>query len=496
MPRSKIAIYSRVSTEDQAEKGLSLEAQLNTCTQALLARGYEEPFRHFQDAGISAGTIAKRPGFTALLEEVKQRKVSVVIATKMDRLWRNTADALNTLEIFKKHGASVIILDLNVDTSTPMGEMVFTMMGAFSQFERKQTGERVKGVHRDRVLKGFYFGSCPIGYDWDSETKTFTVNDAESALVRRIYETYAAGQGAKGIATQLNREGRTTKRGNPWDRTTVQHVLRNPFYRGEVHYGRYAKSRSNWLKREPDWLQTKGNHPALIDPELWQAVRDRDAAKGRGRPSRTHLLSGLTFCGECQSSLVLRTSNRGASYGCSRVFRFGRAACPHAPMIKVALLEELVLPEVYRALEAVLKSAGKIKVQKTKKKEGRNRAWWEEDRRKNNFMFEHGGRTEEEWLEKERAIQAALLRLDRQETEGIVHPSMDILASQVALLRKEGIELKAKRSILESYLDRIVVSGATVEAHFAPYDWATWKEVVTIDRPYQGRRKIFAREVC
>ena len=150
----RLAIYSRTSTDHQ---GKGLEAQQRALRDYLTYRKVTD-YLEFSDDGVS-GTKRSRPGFDKLMAAVRADKVDMVLVYSYSRFARNTMHLLDSLAEFEKRKVAFISLSENIDTTTPGGRLVFTIMAGIAQFEREQIVERVKNGLRNAVAKGKVLGT-------------------------------------------------------------------------------------------------------------------------------------------------------------------------------------------------------------------------------------------------------------------------------------------------------------------------------------------------
>ncbi len=203
--------YTRVSTGKQAESGLGLTDQIETIEAAVARRGWQL-LDHAEDAGISGKTVAKRPALAAALARLDRGEADVLVAAKLDRLTRSVSDLAALLDRAARHGWAVVVLDVDVDSTTPAGEMVATMVGAAAQYERRLIAARTAAGHRVRRDRGERAGQAPL-----------LPGDVRAHIAAEA----AAGRSLRSIAAQLNAEGVPTARGGRWHASTVAHVVRS-----------------------------------------------------------------------------------------------------------------------------------------------------------------------------------------------------------------------------------------------------------------------------
>ncbi len=215
--------YIRVSTAAQANEGVSLEAQ-ETRIRAYCELQGMELIEVIVDAGES-GKSLNRPGVQLLLEKVNCKQVDAVVIHKLDRLFRNTQDALNTTQAFEKKGVALCSISEQLDTSTPMGKFFFTITAAFAEMERAMIAERTRVGLAQTRRNGRRIGDrTPYGYDLVDDR--LVPNMEEQSIIANVNALYTSGQGAYRIAKELNKLGITTKEGKGhWFPAQVQRLL-------------------------------------------------------------------------------------------------------------------------------------------------------------------------------------------------------------------------------------------------------------------------------
>lgn len=224
----KAIAYVRVSSEEQSREGVSLDAQEARVRAYAVMRGLEL-VEIFREEGVSAKTpLKKRPEGSKVVELLAKKKATHVIAVKLDRLFRNTADALSQSEQWDRAKCALHVIDMGgtaIDTASAMGRMFFTMAAAFAEMERNLTSERTKSAlgHKKAAAKA-YCHHTPFGYDRVGESLVECSGEMET--VKRIRAMRGTGHSYQQIANVLMHEGVPTKRGGTWHPITVQKVLR------------------------------------------------------------------------------------------------------------------------------------------------------------------------------------------------------------------------------------------------------------------------------
>ncbi len=231
----RAAVYTRVSTEDQAKEGFSLDAQLEKLSAYCKARDWEIAGTYVDD-GYS-GRNTRRPAYHRLLEEMEKWDTLLVI--KMDRIHRNSKNFMIMMEKLKQENKEFVSMTESLDTSTAMGRFVMDIIQRIAQLESEQIGERVyDGMEQKARTNGGSLGfNIPYGYDYIDGS--LQINIDESRYVKKIFELYLNGWGMKRIADYFNAEKIPTKRRGLWGAQTISRILKNPLYCGIFHWEKY-----------------------------------------------------------------------------------------------------------------------------------------------------------------------------------------------------------------------------------------------------------------
>ena len=201
--------YVRVSTSEQAGSGAGLEAQRGAITAEAERRSWEL-VQVFEDAGVSGKSMNGRHGLRGALQAVEGGTAEALVVAKLDRLSRSLLDFAALMERARKKGWSLIALDLGVDTSTPSGEMMASVLATFAQFERRLIGQRTMDALAVKRAQGVTLGRP---------------RELSAPAIERIGALHRDGLSLAGIARQLNSEGIETPRGGSWFPSGVKRVL-------------------------------------------------------------------------------------------------------------------------------------------------------------------------------------------------------------------------------------------------------------------------------
>lgn len=219
----KVIGYVRVSTDKQADLGVSLEAQAEKI-RAMAVVHSSELLDIIVDGGESAKSL-QRPGMERLLALVDGRKVQAVIVAKLDRLTRSVKDLCELLEMVERRGVALISVAESLDTSSAAGRLVLNIMTAVSQWEREAIGERTRDAMNHKRTNGERVGNIRFGYRLCADGKHVEHEPGEQAVIAAINDMRATGTSLRRIARNLNERGWHTRRGSDWRLESVARVL-------------------------------------------------------------------------------------------------------------------------------------------------------------------------------------------------------------------------------------------------------------------------------
>lgn len=215
--------YVRVSTDKQADLGVSLDAQAAK-VRAMAELHDAQLVDVVTDAGASAKSL-NRPGLARVLALVAAGAVDTVIIAKLDRLTRSVRDLADLLDTFAKHNVALVSVAESLDTGTAAGRLVLNVMASVSQWEREAIGERTRDALRHKRAHGQRVGTVPFGYQLGPDGVSLVAHLDEQRVSRLLRELREAGYTLAAIADELNRQGFRTRRGTPWQIRTVHHLL-------------------------------------------------------------------------------------------------------------------------------------------------------------------------------------------------------------------------------------------------------------------------------
>lgn len=339
------AIYPRVSTKSQSEKGTSLDGQVESCLKkAKELKINPDLIRIYREEGFTGEDI-DRPEMNKLRQDVKNRLVNRIIITHPDRLSRELVDKLIVCNEFEKYEVELVFVDTEYK-NTPEGELFFNMQSSIAQYELAMIKRRTsRGVIRS-VKEGknvMPMRVPPFGYDYID--KQLVVIDDEADFVRKIYQWYVYDNlTMRQIGEKLYQYGAKPKRKESlnWSAASIQKILTSEIYIGKYYYNRRKshkikgqKTVSGNPKREytfrdkEDWLLV--NVPVIVDETLFKLAQDKRESNGRhsGNLKHEYLLRGKIKCGCCglSYSAYSTTTKQTNKNGETKSWTFKRYRC-------------------------------------------------------------------------------------------------------------------------------------------------------------------------
>jgi site-specific DNA recombinase len=341
----KCAIYGRVSTDRQAEEGFSLPAQKERMTQFIQSQAWSITGEYIDD-GYSAKNI-ERPAIQRLLRDMKTGKFEVVVVYRLDRLVRSVIDLHHLLTEFDRYNVKFKSVTEAFDTTSAMGRLFITMVGAMAAWERENLAERVvMGMSRKASEGGRTGAIAPFGYTL-GENGNLVINSEEANWVRWIFENYKR-MGLRAIAMELNKRNVRSRRGLTWIASTLQYLIENPVYIGYLRWHHAGKSKG-------ETVLVPEAHEPIIDVGLFeevQAIRKERSSKGQ-KPKSDYAFSGLLKCARCGGRLMgAKYVNNGVE---RRVYRCkddrARVNCDMSMLPEDSITEWLLQHDFFNDLE-------------------------------------------------------------------------------------------------------------------------------------------------
>ena len=370
----KTALYCRLSQDDGLEgDSNSIQNQKNILQK--FAEDHHFPNLCFYvDDGFSGGNF-QRPAFQQMISDMENGEIGIIVTKDLSRLGRNQLHTgLYIEERFPMFGVRYIAINDNVDTDSSESNDLMPFKNLFNEWFIRDTSRKIRAVLKAKAERGERPGTrAPYGYIKDPETKKLAVDDEAAAIVRRIFAMCASGNGPSQIARILKKEQVLTPTmyaytrygmnhtcldtAHPynWSDSAIANLLENEIYLGNTVNMKYStksyKDKRRVEHSREECLVFKDTHPALITQEVWDIVQR--VRKNRRRPTKMeeqNKYSGLVFCADCGSNMVLhRARTMSASYNhftCRTYKKDGESCTGH--YIRECVLDEVVLEDLRR----------------------------------------------------------------------------------------------------------------------------------------------------
>jgi len=335
---NKISLYIRVSTEDQAKEGYSLEVQREYLEDFAKRENYDV-FKIYSDDGISAFST-RRPALQELLQDAKAKKFDLVLVYKLDRFSRNLKDLLMLVDELSSCGVAFKSATEPFDSTTSAGKLMFQQLGSFAEFERNRLAERVFPGMIKGVQLGNWQGArySPFGYNYNKAEKILKVNEKQAPIVKMIFEMAIADKPVRYIREYLTKKGYRNRNGNYFSAKLIRDILRNRVYTGKLvwnrcHYDKTQKTPKGYRYIKNDSSKvviSQGRHQPLISEEVFEQAQKALAKRRIEHKKRAgdYPLSAVMFCAKCNhkyhgisSIRNHRTKEKSRWYRCSGPIR-------------------------------------------------------------------------------------------------------------------------------------------------------------------------------
>lgn len=450
----KIALYSRVSTSEQSERGYSIHEQEQVLIKEVVKNfpGYD--YETYTNSGISGKNIDGRPAMKRLLEDVKANKIEMVLSWKLNRISRSMRDVFNIIHDFKEHGVGYKSISENIDTSNTSGEVLVTMFGLIGSIERTTLISNVKMSMNAKARSGEAITGRVLGYKLSLNPMTqkndLVIDENEANIIREIFDLYLNhNKGLKAITSILNKKGYRTINQKPFSVFGVKYILNNPVYKGFVRFNNHqnwAVKRRSGKSEENDVILVKGKHEAIISEATFDQVHEKLASKSF-KPGRLiggdFYLRGLIKCPECGNNMVCRRTYYNTKkskertikryYICSLFNRSGSSAC-HSNAINADVVERVINVHLNRILsqQHVIKQIATNVIDELKRKHNSE----------NDSMYDINSLEKQKSKIKTQQERLLELFLDDQMDSEMLKTKQSQMNEQLALLDKQLNEAK------------------------------------------------------
>ena len=374
----KTALYCRLSQDDGIE-GDSNSIQNQKAILQKFAEDHHFPSPCFYvDDGFSGGNF-QRPAFQQMISDMENGEIGIIVTKDLSRLGRNQLHTgLYIEERFPMFGVRYIAINDNVDTDSSESNDLMPFKNLFNEWFIRDTSRKIRAVLKAKAERGERLGTrTPYGYRKDPDTKKLIVDDEAATIVRRIFAMCAGGSGPSQIARILKKEQILTPTmyaytrfgmnhtcldtAHPynWSDSAIANLLENEIYLGNTVNMKYSTKSYKDKRRvehpREECMVFENTHPALITREVWDMVqRVRKNKRRLTKMEEQNKYSGLVFCADCGSNMVLhRAHTMSASYNhftCRTYKKDGEACTGH--YIRECVLDEIVLEDLRRVTSA------------------------------------------------------------------------------------------------------------------------------------------------
>lgn len=366
----RVAAYCRVSTDNEDQIN-SYNSQVEHYTEYIKKNNEWTLAGIYADEAITGTQVDRRIDFQRLINDCMNGDIDMIITKSISRFARNTLDTLKYVRKLKEFNVAVFFEEENINTLTMDGELLLTILSSVAQQEVENISANVKKGLRMKMERGEMVGfqGC-LGYDYDPETKSISVNEKEAEIVRYIFRRYLEGVGGMVISRELEEQGYLSPRGyKKWTETTVLGIIKNEKYKGDLLMGKtytvdpISKRRLDNFG-EQDKFYIENHHEPIIteeDFEKAQGIRlrrskNRNTVANNGgkreKYSRKYAFSSMLECGFCGHTLSRRTWHSSTEHSkiiwqCVNATKNGKKHCPHSKGLEEEAIEKAFM-ESYR----------------------------------------------------------------------------------------------------------------------------------------------------
>lgn len=440
----RVGLYERVSTDEQALRGYSIDAQMQNLEEFCKDKDMRI-VDHYTDAGVSGGKAAfRRPEMSRLLADVEAGKIDMILFTKLDRWFRNIKEYFKVQEVLERHRVEWKAIHEDYDTTTANGRMAITIFLAIAQNEREKGSERVSAVFENkRKNKEVCFGGPHNTYGFlkqkdEDGTLRLVIDPETEAPNREFWRILSEGHSIMTARKIVNATFGLDRSYNAWLRT----------FHSEFQRGQY-KGIKNYC-------------PAYIEPAEWDRIRGKRSIK-KTQNKRVYLFTGLMncpICGGAMTSNYKLSPNKKHEYFSYRCHQNMVQQCSNNKYLSERIIEAWLLENVKSRLEAYMLSA-EVEAAAPKPKPKRNKAKIAEKIRRLNVVYMGGGKSDDEYMEELADLKLQLAAAEREESETKdrdLGKLRDFLATDF-----EGMyalfDREEKRQFWRSIIDSIIVEN-------------------------------------
>lgn len=347
------AVYTRVSTDEQAREGYSLDAQLKAIKKYAQNNDILIDSKYiFSDEGISGRKAEKRPAFMEMIKQAKSKpkKFDLILVHKFDRFSRNREDSVVYKSLLKKeYGIPVISISEPLDPDDKMSVIMEAFLEAMAEYYSLNLSGEVKKGQLEKHSKGELQTNPSFGYNVSNNK--LIISENESKVVKMIFEQYAIDNlPMMQIAKNVNTLNIKTKRGKQFENRTIYYILNNPVYIGKLRYtpGR----RNSYDFDDPNTILVDGQHEPIIDLELWNSVQMKLTKNAKWKKPKQHIdlnpkhwTKGLVRCKECGCTMVTCGKTKLRCNG------YNKGKCSNSTTLLITEVYDLIINNIKQVMK-------------------------------------------------------------------------------------------------------------------------------------------------
>lgn len=337
MKQHTVAIYCRLSRDENNENLDSLETQVQICRTYVQENRLGEICKTYIDDNVS-GTTFERRGLNELIRDIENNSIDLVVTKDLSRLGRNNAKTLLFLDFLEGQGVRLIAIGDNYDTLRDEDDII-GIKTWYNERYTKDISKKIRASLYEKMRKGEHIGKAPYGYKKIEGENRLIVDENIRPIIQEIFTLYIEGLGYRKIAEIMESKKylcpsayrRQLNCASGWEAYHIKRIIENREYCGDTVQG--VKERVSYknkrVRKKPaeKWVVTENTHEAIITRKIWELANRIRQERGRGKgrhKKELYPFSGLLACGGCGSSMVARKEkNKPLTYICSRYMKFG-----------------------------------------------------------------------------------------------------------------------------------------------------------------------------
>ncbi|GEM_PF-6340662 len=351
----RAVIYARVSTEEQAQKELSIPSQIEICKKFAVQNGYEV-IDIFIDAGKS-GTTSEREAFQELIAQAKKKPppFNAILVYNYSRFSRNEMDSIVYEELLDRQHIKLISVTQPLPEDNAIRGLVRGIFRVIDNWYALNASQEARRGQIALIKQGYYCGGpVPYGYmleTLDNGRKRLVPNPETASVVQKIFEMVVSGYSYNEIISYLTQENIKPPRGRFWRKNSLSNIIHSHVYKGDFTYGRRAKKHKRRNRKE-EWIIIENTHEALVSRDLWELAQ-RTHKKPEHIQRSPALLGGLIICAQCGSKMwYKKTYRQGKQYGNYICANREESGTCDMPAIAASIIENFVANKVIDILLA------------------------------------------------------------------------------------------------------------------------------------------------